>query len=261
MKNLNFIFLLLLFYSCSSETKTTDQVDTTKADTSKQEPYVTNKVTISATKQDTTKPFSIPTMILTDQGIKYKGDPIEAWKWYDKNGQNILITSMTTKTVREEEDVKSRELFVRHYLVKGKPELLWEMYDAEKDCIFDITADFIGAPEITDLDNNGIMESYILYKMGCRSDISPLKMKIIVHQGKQKYALRGYNVLKVIGVEDSLYNEDRELDLSKIIIKDKEDYTSSWGRYENTNDFKTASPVLLDHAKQLWKENFIEKVD
>ncbi len=261
MKNLKFIFILFsLISGCTSEPKKNIETPptTTATDLSKDEIYTSDKVTISATKQDTTKPFLIPTIGLIDQGIKYKGDALEAWKWYDKNGENILITSMSTRLVKEESDVSSAELFARHYIVKAKPELLWELFDADYDCLFDLTAEFVGSPEIADLDSNGIMESYIIYKMGCRSDVSPVKMKIIVHQRKQKYALRGYTILKINDSADSLYSEDRELDLSKVITDTKKDITDSWGRYENTNDFKNAPPALLKHATQLWKENFIE---
>jgi hypothetical protein len=41
------------------------------------------------------------------------------------------------------------------------------------------------------LDNNGIAESTFLYRLGCRSDLSPVPLKLIMHEGKAKYTLRG----------------------------------------------------------------------
>ena len=44
---------------------------------------------------------------------------------------------------------------------------------------------------ITDLDSDGIAESTFLYKLSCRSDISPARLKLIMHKGAAKYAMRG----------------------------------------------------------------------
>jgi hypothetical protein len=252
----SFLFLMF-FYSCTSEIKKADQTTSVKADTAT---YVPDKATISAAKQDTTVPYSISTMGLVDQGIKYKGNPIEAWKWYDKNGQNILLISMSKRIVKDMADESSAELFACHYLIKEKPELLWDMYDAQWNCPFDLTAEFVGSPEITDLDNNGIMESFITYRLACRSDVSPAKMKIIVHQGKQKYGLRGYSILKVNDFPDSLFSEDRELDLSKVPANNG-DLMQTWGRYENTDDFKNTPKAFLEYARELWSRNFVETIN
>ncbi len=40
-----------------------------------------------------------------------------------------------------------------------------------------------------------------MYKTVCHVDVSPCAMKIIMHQGKQKFAIRGRNKVKVSETE------------------------------------------------------------
>jgi hypothetical protein len=257
-----FPFLFLFIYSCSSkkETSKEDSVATSAADTVKPGKPIDTRLEVAVA--DTTIPFAIEASKIKEN-VKWQGELTEAWIWYDKNGKNILVLSKENWVKHEEEDVYNANLFAKHFIVKKEskePLLLWETHDFIHDCIFDLTAEFIISPVIVDSDRNGIMETYLVYKISCRSDVSPAHMKIIVHEGKQKYALRGIMAMKVNGYDDSLYVESREPDLSKIFTDKATVYANltDWGRFENANDFKTA-PAFYETARQLWIENRIEE--
>jgi hypothetical protein len=91
------------------------------------------------------------------------------------------------------------ELHGYHYLkAKAKFALLWKTFDFVRDCPFDLELNFLpNCLTITDLDNNGIAESTYLYKLACRSDVSPAVLKLIMHEGKKKYAIRGETIVTV----------------------------------------------------------------
>ncbi|HVD97443.1 MAG TPA: hypothetical protein VNB90_04505 [Cytophagaceae bacterium] len=198
------------------------------------------------------------------QEFTYKGSFLQAWQWKDKNGKNILILSTNNKLVKVEDiddSASTRELFARQYVVRKdvNPKILWEMYDFENSCTVDLTAEFIGVPTFTDLDNDSIAESFIIYRLSCRGDISPSTMKVIEHEGKNKYALRGRMYVKADeGSPEALDMKTWEPDLSKI-TRSKDDWKSADGRYENANDFINAPPSFLEKAKELWMENVNEK--
>jgi hypothetical protein len=264
MKNiLSLSLLLFLAFSCSSKKEiSTEESSAVSHGTDSRKPEPLPQARPEVVVADTTIPFIVEASKIKEN-IKWQGDLTEAWIWYDKAGKNILVLSNESWVKHEEEDINSTNLFAKHFLIKKgskEPLLLWETHDFVLDCLFDLTAEFITSPFIVDSDSNGVMESYLVYKVSCRSDASPAKMKIIVHEGKQKYALRGLMALKVNGYDDSLYIESREPDISKVPA-DKASFSNlgDWGRFENANEFKTASAPILETARQLWIENRIEE--
>jgi hypothetical protein len=44
---------------------------------------------------------------------------------------------------------------------------------------------------ITDLDANGVSESSFLYKTSCRSDVSPARLTLVMHEGSQQFVMKG----------------------------------------------------------------------
>lgn len=252
-------YLLLCLIGCSGDPnsqkviKDTSTINIPKAD---------NKIAIVA-KKDSTIPERIDPTLLPDE-YDYKGRFYEGWQWYDRNGKNVLLLSVSEKGEELEEigeKANTIELFAWQYVLRSltaKPELLWELYDLEKECIFDITAEYILSADLTDLNNDGIKESFLVYKLACRSDVSPARMKIVMHENKNKYALRGVMYIPMNPEEERTDMDDWEPDLSKINVKE-DDFAAYWGRYENTKDFTGAPPAFLEYARQLWLDNFIEK--
>lgn len=149
--------------------------------------------------------------------ITYKGDFLNCTKWTDSLGLNYLILSQS-KIIKPpiaieaskkyelisyngridtlysvEADYRDKEIYAYHYLQTiDSTYVLWKLLDYERECPFDLTIEFLTEiPIITDLDKNGICETWIVYWLGCRSDVSALNMKLMMHEGKNKYAIRG----------------------------------------------------------------------
>ncbi|MCX7877980.1 MAG: hypothetical protein N2510_04975, partial [Ignavibacteria bacterium] len=86
-----------------------------------------------------------------------------------------------------------------------------------------------GSLGITDVDNNGTGESTFLYRISCRGDVSPEGLKLIMHEGKNKYAIRGNMLLEFNGEKLG-------------------------GEGNPDNAFKNAPEVFLEHAQEMWEK-------
>lgn len=131
--------------------------------------------------------------------IQYQGQIVGGARWRDRNGENLLVLTQTgripgaEKCNTGENCREDAEVYAYHYIVQDdKATLLWKLTDFERGCGFDLYAGFIlQSVSITDLDSDGVAESTFLYKLSCRSDVSPAGLKLIMHEGKNKFAIRG----------------------------------------------------------------------
>ena len=160
-------------------------------------------------------------------------------------GENIVITTETgiyeSKKFKHENDGGDAEIFAYHFIVENNnAKQTWKVYDYISDCPVDIVAEFIDNTfQITDLDNNGVAEIWLMYKTVCHGDVSPSDMKIIMYEGQQKFAIRGEN--KVMhGIDD----DGNEMYMG--------------GEYKIDKAFSDGPIVFLDFAKKLWNKNIIE---
>jgi hypothetical protein len=182
--------------------------------------------------------------------IRYKGEVVAGARWLDKNGENLLLLCKTgpvskplprsSKYYGFEEWGVTAELHGYHYVkAKEKFALLWKVFDSAKLCPFDLVATFLpNSLTITDLDGNGIAESTFLYKLGCRSDVSPVQLKLIMHEGKAKYALRG-----------------------ETMVPTTEPGKKLGGQKTVDPAFDHAPKVFLDYAGQQWHAFVEEKLE
>ncbi|MBL0737748.1 hypothetical protein JI750_12655 [Flavobacterium sp. GN10] len=177
--------------------------------------------------------------------LKYEGFVKNAVRWKDKLGDNIVITTETgnyrnEKFQHEFDEGGDAELFGYHFLVKnGQPVQTWKVYDYIQDCPVDIVASFVkDSFEITDLDNNGIAEIWLMYKTICHGDVSPCEMKIIMYEGKQKFAMRGESKVQV-GIGD---NGEKLFE---------------GGTYKLDSAFEKGPKKFKDFALNLWNKNII----
>jgi hypothetical protein len=149
------------------------------------------------------------------KGVKAPTGFQKALSWSDKNGGNILIFSSreSTRTIADVE-VRSVYLNVEHVAVAGaKTKQLRLVRDKVEDCDFDLTAEFIDqATQVTDLDNDGVSEVTFAYWIACRSDVSPLTIKLLVLENGQKYILRGNSVVPVGNEEGETWGGDYKPD-------------------------------------------------
>ena len=101
-------------------------------------------------------------------GLQYSGSIKVAYKWSDNLGLNYVLLTETgefrSKTAGEEEG-KNKALYAYHFVQKpDSVNLVWRVYDFQKECPFDILLHFIdSAFTITDLDKNGIAEIWVMY--------------------------------------------------------------------------------------------------
>lgn len=177
--------------------------------------------------------------------MKYEGEIKNAVKWTDKLGENFVILTETgkylNKKMKHETDGLDAELFAYHYIVSHDSiKQTWKVYDNITDCPVDIETSFIkNTFQVTDFNNDGIAEIWLMYKTVCRGDVSPCDMKIIMYQGQQKFAMRGQN---------RVYNETQE--------NGKKHYIG--GEYQFDQTFKTGPKEFREFAKKLWSENMME---
>ncbi|MBD0319806.1 MAG: hypothetical protein ICV87_05705 [Gemmatimonadetes bacterium] len=130
--------------------------------------------------------------------MAHQGRPVVAKRWTDRLGENTLVLTQTGKRrggacQYGEEVCSDAEVYAYHYVTRGATtSLLWRTTDFMRGCSFDLYAGYV--PEsvaITDLDGDGVAESSFMYLLACRSDVSPATLKLIMHEGAQKYAARG----------------------------------------------------------------------
>lgn len=170
-------------------------------------------------------------------GIHFAGDVVGAVKYSDKNGDHIVITTETGKVdIKGNDGFRKADLYAYQYDLKdGKPVLSWIIHDLVSDCSVDITCSFVPKTfAVTDLNNDGKAEVWVMYQTTCRGDVSPLTMKIIMYQDHQKFAVRG---------------------TTKSRVSDK-DFMG--GDYKFDDAFKAGPEVFRKYASALWSKNLME---
>ena len=229
------VFISLFFSSCiNSETKKSSDLKT--ADTS----HVSDTINSNSSKQIDSIQLISADVNKLPKGIKYEGKIKQVLRWFDKFGENIVITTETggfqNPKVDHENDGTDTELFAYHYSISNnQANQTWKIHDFIYDCPVDYEATFIkNTFQITDLNNNGIAETWLMYKTVCHGDVSPYNMKIIMYEGKDKYAMRGQN---------------------KVELSPGEFYG---GEYKFDNAFNKGPKEYRDFAKKLWNKNIMQ---
>jgi hypothetical protein len=178
-------------------------------------------------------PSSIP------KKINFVGKIYKAVSWTDKSGNNIAIVSNTGKIRSKnppDDGYNDAALYAYHYIVAGDSlKFNWRVYDFVNNCPLDLILNFIpNTFTVTDLDNNGFAEVWIMYKSACKGDVSPNSIKIIMYENSKKFALRGNSQVKV---------SENEL---------------TGGDYEMDEAFKNGHPSFKKYAENLWYNNKVE---
>lgn len=170
-------------------------------------------------------------------GVQYSGHVIDAVRYSDKNGDHIVLTTETGEVaVKGDNDYRKADLYAYQYDIKGgKPMLSWTIHDLVSDCPVDIACNFVPKTfAVTDLNNDGKAEVWVMYQTACRGDVSPLTMKVIMYQDHQKFAVRG---------------------TTKSRVSDK-DFMG--GDYKFDEAFKSGPEAFRKYASALWGKNILE---
>lgn len=172
-------------------------------------------------------------------GIKFPGKLKQAIRWTDQSGDNIVVTTetgiYTNPKFKHESDGSDAELYAFHYNIGDSIQQIWKVYDFISDCPVDLEASFVkNTLQVTDLNNDGVGEIWIVYRTVCHGDVSPSDMKIIMYQGKQKFAMRGN---------------------TKVQVGEKE---FVGGEYKFDAAFAAAPGAFRDFALKLWNKNIMQ---
>lgn len=175
---------------------------------------------------------------VTVKDVAGKDDPKATFKvqtilsWNEGNGANIAIFATTEKTGQKDgENWTSKALHVATYnVVGGTYKKVQTIIEAVQPCNLDLSARFIeGSVGLTNLDGDDKGELTFGYVTRCAGDMSPLSMKVLMLEGKDKHALRGSTLLNL------------------------GDGVVEGGDYKV--DFKKAPKELVDHAKKVWESH------
>lgn len=231
MKKTYFLYSLpfLLFLNCKNEKK--DSIAETKVPETNQVEKTDSLVT---TRIDSAQ---VP------KALKYKGNFKDGFRWKDKTGEYVVLTSETGVYINEnfshENDGSDAEVFAHCYSLENNQQI-WKVNDFIKDCMVDIDAAFKkNSLKVTDLDKNGIAEIWVMYEMACKGDISPSDLKIIMYEGKQKFAMRGESKIRT-GMENH----------GKPVFEG--------GSYTFDKAFQQGPKAFRDYAEKLWNEHMAD---
>lgn len=133
-------------------------------------------------------------------GVSCRGSLVDGARWRDASGEHIVILCQTgsfKSPAGGREDERDAEVYAHRYARAGKSwRRAWTVRDFERNCPLDLYAAFLpGSLTVTDLDGNGIAEVTFLYRLACRGDVSPSRMKLIMYEGTRKYAVRGVTAM------------------------------------------------------------------
>lgn len=161
-----------------------------------------------------------------------------AKKWHDASGENWLVLYETGPYIEKGQTNASAKLSAVLYQKTDSGFIQkWMMQDYIHDCELDLTCSFYDDHlSITDLDSNGIAEIILVYALSCKGDVSPNEKKLIMYEGKNKYAIRGEELM--------------------ILQKD-----TIGGTMQADSSFSKAPAVFLSFAKEHWKKFGLQKYE
>ncbi|GAB3637375.1 hypothetical protein GCM10027422_29650 [Hymenobacter arcticus] len=166
--------------------------------------------------------------------LKRSGRVVQALRYTDRTGTYTVLATQSGPApdpAAPASDSQRADLYAYHYPANSAAPT-WQVHDFEDDCPLDIEAQF--RPKgltVTDLDHDGTAEVWLVYRTTCRGDVSPSTQKIIMHEGPQKYAVRG---------------------TSRIAIGNGQ---HDGGAYTLDAAWQAAPVAFRQHAAQLWQQH------
>lgn len=156
--------------------------------------------------------------------VEYLGDVVQAIQWTDNVGDNIVVLSETAPAQnkdRPEKDLFEASVDARHYvLVTDHWRPRWNVHDQVNECPYKIAANFVlEGLEVTDLDEDGIGEVWLLYRVGCHTEDRPAYMKVVMYESETRYSIKGLSDAK-IGQHRGDYTLDANLTNGPELFRD-----------------------------------------
>jgi len=176
--------------------------------------------------------------------IGYQGEIVEAYRYFDKTGENIVIlaeSDVLESPENEYGDVEYyKNIYAYRFLKKGDDwEEVWRVYEYSDLCFNHPAAEFIkGSFTLTDLNKDGVAETWIIYIKSCKGDVSPDPMFLIMNDNLQStYTMSGF---------------------TKVVMSDGEEgFVEVGGEYELGDKFlhRNTPPTFVNFAKNLWEKH------
>jgi hypothetical protein len=136
-----------------------------------------------------------PAAAAREAGLDAAGG-VAALTWRDRAGANTVVLREL-----QPDPEGDKELFADHVAVSdaGVRTVLREVRDAERDCEYDLTAEFVDdALDVRDDDRDGYGEVLLAYRLACRSDVTPSDLKLLLLEHGDKHILRGSSTNQVV---------------------------------------------------------------
>jgi hypothetical protein len=155
--------------------------------------------------------------------------------WIDKSGAREIVLS-ATKSMTVSNGAKFFSVLLEASACFDRQQtkkIDWEYRASSGSCFEDndFNAQWIEKSfRLTDLDTDGICEVWIMYKMSCRTDISPANLVLVMHEGKKEYLITGHT--RVGRYTPALLGGDYRLD----------------------ENFRRGNETFRDYAIKLWDE-------
>lgn len=170
--------------------------------------------------------------------LKHAGRVVQALRYTDRTGTYTVLATQSNPAAdpaaKDTDDAQRADLYAYQYPATGTAPT-WQVHDFVADCPLDLQARF--RPRgltVTDLNQDGTAEVWLVYRTVCRGDVSPSTQKIIMYEGPRKYAVRGTSRL-------SLGNGQHD-----------------GGSYTFDAALQAAPAAFRQHAAQLWKQHLAE---
>ena len=199
--------------------------------------------------KNSTKKFKIDTLGFSQipGDIEYRGIIVEALKWNDSSGTNLLVLTETGEFENNDpskpDETQRAEIYAYKY-VKGKGQQsykrTWKLSDHSNCFGVDLIVQFYKRSlAITDLDKDGVAEITIIYQLFCGGGVDPGEKKLIIYEGNDKYAMRGRTLLCLELVDGTISKDGGEFKADENLKAKKDFYEFSKKRWNVCdNDYK-----------------------
>lgn len=128
-----------------------------------------------------------------------KGPVTDGVHWADEEGEGIVMLVQTENKMTNDQQSQSISVYCYRKALDTWA-LQWTVRDGIAACEVDATCQYYpGSLSVTDVDTNNLAEICFLYHLSCKGDASPDDKKLILYEGKVKYAIRGSTILEMNG--------------------------------------------------------------
>jgi hypothetical protein len=106
----------------------------------------------------------------------------------DITGKHVVIFSKIEDKSIGERGYRSEIYAYKYTYMNGEYIKQWEIKEFNPSIL--VTVNFLGRPEVLDIDKDGIAETIFMYEVA-PDGLDPITVKLMLHYKNKKYAIRG----------------------------------------------------------------------